>query len=721
MDDYSAFDEAHGGGQRLKAFFTLDMNSPKEVKDWLSSCISQQKQRWMHDFYEMRLNLQAYEGIYYSGGDVDQRTQASNRNNPSGRKYKRIAVNHLRDFTEARTARLMKFRPAFDVLPQTNEFEDKVDARVSKKIVDALWNSAQIENLLIKAVRSADVVGESYIFTLWDANRGPQHPIAKMMPEKVEDPEGDGEDNQVDPRSVRIGDIDYRLYEAFHVFLDNKKRWEDVDWVITYDRESVDELKVRYPEEVDSIKTDSDVSEFDRDSDDFMEGNDASVYTFFHRPTHYLPKGRLIKFTKDVLLENVDYPFYQPGDDLPGMLPCIRLTADERPSKLRGVSLYRHLRPLQDHYNILTTMIMKGQILAAHPKWMVPFGSTKTENLGNDITVTQFKGPVAPALVSFSPNAPELFTFREQLKADLQQLSLVFGTSRGEPPAGIKAGVALQFLSEQENERFSLSVIRYQQSIRELVLKSILVVANKYDDSDERIIQAVGAGTGMDQEVMNFQVSQLKKRFNVTIQNGNALPESKAARMQTILDLSDRYPDQYSPDQVLEMIGMSPGEKFTDQASIANQSAESENERLLQMGISNERDGYQDAENTDPQDYENHIVHWKTHYKILQEQRFKHLPQEAQDRMIDHIRAHEYFMIEKTSESVAYGQLIQALPQFPLFFKVSKPMNATPTPGQVDPAIGATMEGEINGSISGDLGIGSGEVGVKAGGEFAGL
>lgn len=692
MFEYSAFEDdfTTQGQQIQKQFWEIDFENTDEVLRWCNNEIKNQAIRWLDDFWEMRQNLARYEGRYYNEPDQRLSRQRGNyqRLNPFSRKYNKIAVNHLRDFTEARVSRLTKFRPAFAVVPGTNEYEDKIDARVAEKVVRAKWDEEHVEELIIKWLRSSDVQGESYLFTLWNPYKGPRHPLAKDLPVDlpVEDQDAEGEESlntsnmtlkPLTAGAIRTGDIEYKIFQATNVYLQNKKRWEDVDWIMPFERVPTADLKLMYPNADGDIKADKIEIEYQEDpmqTGQMME--EATVYYLFYRPTLALPKGRKVFFTKSAVLLNEDYDF--TSDELPGELPCVRFCSDEIPGKLRGQSLYRHLKPLNDHLNTLTTMIVRQQILCAHPKWMVPWGSVKPENLGNDITMVQFKGPVPPSLAAFNPTAAELFKFRGDLKDDLQQLSGVFGTSRGEPPAGIKAGVALQFLSEQENERFNLQVVRYQAAIRELVRKTLLVIANKYEDGDDRILKTVGSWTGMDEEVINFKVAQLRKKFNIRIQNSSSLPDSKAARIQNILDLADRYPDRFNADQVLDMMGMAAEQKFIDQSTLAINAAESENERLLAMNIGDPIDGYMnEIDVIAPVEYENHVEHWRCHFKVLQEQRFKYLPQEIQQRLIDHITAHEMFMIQKSMESNSFAQQVSALPQFPLFFKVQAPTELT--------------------------------------------
>jgi hypothetical protein len=681
------------GVSNVKPFFTLDMSNTSQVLDWLNSEINYQSMRWQDSWSEMRNNVNYYSGKIFNEPDYRySRDRTSNiRSNPFTRRYNKIPVNHIADFTDARVSRLLRFDPSFVVTPFSNEFVDDVDSRVAEKITKSVWNDGHMMSAIIpRALTIADICGESYVFTDWNPFKGPKQKDVEGLPEDeviAEVQTSNDTPGYITAKSVRMGDVDFQVRLPYHVMLPNVESFDKCDWIMAYERLSVSLLEYLYPNYQGDLKPDTSQPDLTDPRQDWMNRNDdATVYTFYHRSTLAMPKGRKVVFTKSAILENVEFPF--ASEDLPGPLPVTRFVGIQVPGQLRGISIYRHLKPLNDHLNTLTSMIVRNQIIAAHPKWVVPQGSVKLENLGNDITIVQYKGAQPPVLVSNSPSSPELFSFRDALKNDLQTLSLVFGTTRGEPPPGIKAGVALQFLNEQENERFTQMVKNYQASVVDLAQKTLLVIGNKYEDSDQRIIRAVGTGTGFDQEVVDFKIGQLRKKYNVQIQNSSALPESKAARTQNILDLQERFPEKIDADTALSLIGFTSQEKIIDSQTISIRSAQSENEKLIGSSL-NIVDGVMPDEDPliDPVQYEDHILHWKIHTAKMQESRFKRLPVEIQIRMRDHVMAHEMFMFEKAQDSINYAQALTALVGFPLFFKIPPPQNQTPLPTQMNPAM----------------------------------
>jgi hypothetical protein len=122
------------------------------------------------------------------------------------------------------------------------------------------------------------------------------------------------------------------------------------------------------------------------------------------------------------------------------------------------------------------------------------------------------------------------------------------------------------------------------------------------------------------------------------------------------------------------MLDLANDQKFYDLATVALQASEHENELMLEGGLVQA-----------PERYEDHIVHWQSHVKFIQTRSFKEdLPPEVKQNYFDHIEAHEYFMLEKAKEhtvSPLYHQKLQQLEGFPLFSLVAPPMAAAPGMG----------------------------------------
>ena len=687
MDVAYSFDDLSGQSyqHQTRPIYEYDLDDPKNDKDvltWLKNerdyILSQEEDR----FRVMRRNMALFKGIQYQ--EMETRIDARDRGSDRSQFIRKIVANHLFDLTMNRASRLVKFRPAVAILPTNDELEDKIAAKSCKMLLDHIWYENDFEGVIqTQLAKYAQIMGEVYLFVLWDEKKGdlsPAYVEAKKKYKGDRIPMLDENGQQViDPQGnkifvdelVRIGDVDYKVMMATDVLIQRKQKWDEVDYCFTIEPVSTDILRMQYPKKAAQIK-DQDVQIWDYEKMQLVSSRRHTMkFTFWHRRSPYMETGRKIVFTNDAILENEEYPFSHTE------LPCIRFTDIDLPGELHGISFFEQVKGLTGTYNNLTNMIIRNIVMVSHPKWMVPAGSVALDRLGNDITIVQYKGPQPPVLATSQSIPSDVFQFRDKLKEEFQQISGVFGVSRGEPPPGIKAGVALQFLSEQESERYNELVLKWNEVIRQTAEMTIKVASDYYDQSDKRMVRILGKNN--EYMVEFFKVSALEKDYDIRVQNSSALPKSVAARTQTLLDLAQQFPDQFTGEQVIEMLDLAQSDKFLDAATVSVRTAEAENEKLYEV---------ENEEQMTPEDYENHILHWKIHTRQMQEFRFKYKTEEIiKQRFKDHVLAHEMLMMDQAKKNPAFAQKLASLELFPMFYvDQAATMSMTPEAPPVQPS-----------------------------------
>jgi hypothetical protein len=369
----------------------------------------------------------------------------------------------------------------------------------------------------------------------------------------------------------------------------------------------------------------------------------------YHKKTKYCLNGYYIKFTKDAILEVSDLPFNH------GELPFVRITDMDVPEQLNGVSQYEMVSPIQSMHDNLSTLLAKNIYLMGHSKWVMPRGACKIESLGNDNTIVQYQGPVPPTMLQTQPNPPEAYNFRNQLREELGQIYGVQGVSRGQPPKGITAAVALQFLNEQEQERNSTTVIKHNDMIKSMAKLTIAVCGDYYDPDDGRMLRIVGKNNKY--AIRHFDAANLHRNYDVRLELGSGLPESKAGKVQRIVEIMQMKPDLLSNERWIDLLDLGNSDKMNSLITVAVRAAESENEDIMAgrpVG--------------DPEDFEDHIIHWKTHTTAMQERTFKEeCPPEYRQEMMEHIAIHEYLMVEKAQQNPLFQGKLAELANFPVF------------------------------------------------------
>lgn len=548
---------------------------------------------------------------------------------------------------------MTRLKPAVEVLPANDEYNDRGAAKVAGSVIKHLWDLNNVDYLMQQMHRHSKIFGESFAFTLWDKSLGDFHPAWQTAVEnEIPEIELNGEIVEIDPnKPIMTGDVCYEHEVPWRVLLQRKNNFKDCDYVFRISIEPTEDLKKDHPKHEKKIKTQEELRVFDIEdlTHKYVEGH-CLVFHFWHRHTKYLPKGKYIKFTNEVILEQSDLPFTH------GKLPIVRLTDQDVPDVLNGVSRYETVGPIQKMYDNISTLIAKNIYLTAHAKWMMPRGACKLEQLGNDNTIVQYQGPVAPQLAQVAPNPSEVYAFREKLKEDMQTIYGSHGISRGEVPKGITAASALQFLNELENERSSSDIAKHSFMVKDLAKMTLAVAGDYYDAEDGRLVRIVGQGNKF--FIKSFDVANLNKNYDIRIDNSTGLPESKAAKIQRLMDIMQRNPQLFSPERWEELLDLGNIDRAVTMATEALRSADSENEDLM-------------AGNPvmPPEEWEDHVAHWESHVKAMQSRSYK---EEASNEVVAAFNAHlkltEELMIDKAKMSPLFQAELSRLKLFPIFF-----------------------------------------------------
>lgn len=684
-----------------------DKDNEKEVLKWLVGELAHLKQESQERLHNIEKNVALYKGIQYDTqeGNPQVRDRADSR----FRNVRKLVVNNFFDFIAHRVSRLVKFKPAVAIIPANNELEDEISAKATKYLLDHIWYKENYEGAVTPLVaRDCSVMGESYLWIEWDAEDGDPHPdwisefkkangikgdltgeqrrqMMQMAQPKIPlmnesgHPTKDSLGNTIYiEKPVNTGDVGYETVLSYDVFLDRKRTWDECDYLFRARHTSVEALRAMFPKKASDIKASREYDIYDFDKMQKMRDEDtATYYEFWHKRTREFPMGRKIVFTQDAILENIKHPYSH------GSFPCERATDEDYPGEVHGRASIDNVKGILGLYNNMTNMIVKNQVLASMPKWMMPAGSAKIQSLGNDITIVEYKGPQPPVLVQMNPTPSEVFNFRGMLKDDAQTTYGVFGVSRGETPPGIKSGIALQFLDEQENERFNLSALKFNDFHERVAIKTISLAADMYDASDDRMIKVLGKDNKW--MTVAFQTADLHKDYVIRVQKSSALPETKSARIQTVMDLAQSFPGLLANEQIIDMIGLGQAEKFYDMASVSVKAADAENEMMSDDKIVNE-----------PVEYEDHLIHWKTHGLKIRHFSFKNqTPVKVQNKIIDHQRAHEYLMIQHAIKNPAFKEKLMQTDQFPMFLpkELLEPPAPVLPPAPVGGDMGQSVEG----------------------------
>lgn len=628
-------------------FFTMKGKSEQELLKWLKESVKE-REKFHEDFFKKcRCHLTAYAGKYFKTAG---RQSDSLEYRPS-LKTSKYFVNHLYEMTENLVSRMTRVKPAVEIIPSNDEYEDKNAAKSVKLLLQHLWYINDTDTLTQKVHRQKYIFGESYLNIDWDKTKGDLHPdyVNKkdLSDSEIKELHKEGK--------LKTGDVCYSIELPWEVLPECGNDYSKTKSIILTDCKHIEEIKYEYPGK--DIKADKDLTSFSLTSmKDETLSKHVKVHTFYYKADEHFPKGKKIIFTNNVILSDEDDIGFSHGD-----FPVIRLTDIDIPGQLHGMSRYEQTLILQNAHNNLSQSIMKNEFLMAAPKWVMPRGAAKLEQLANGRTVIQYQGAVPPQLVQMNPTSPTSFNFRDKTEIELGTIMGVHQVSRGEPPKGITAAVALQFLNEQETERAISDIAKHNNFIVEMAKKSISVAGDHYQVDDGRMLRLLGKENKY--LIKYFDTANLHKDYDIKIQNSSALPESKSARMERILQTMQYAPTLFTQERWAELLEFGSTEKMHTLITEAIQAAESECEDLLEGNPVEE-----------PKEWEDLIIHLRVHYKKMQARSFKEDVSFA-NRMafIQHVKVTEMLAAQRAQTNPLFASKLAQLEQYPMFWKAPVP------------------------------------------------
>jgi hypothetical protein len=277
----------------------------------------------------------------------------------------------------------------------------------------------------------------------------------------------------------------------------------------------------------------------------------------------------------------------------------------------------------------------------------------------------EWRGNHVPKIETPITNTSSIFKFRDDLKKNLLEMGMTTPMTRGDTPnAQLDSFIALQHFEDQRVQLAAPSIKNHIKSIEHLYRNIICIARDHYDQDQDRLIKIVGRNNKVN--LKYFKPENLQKVYDVKITTTGNLANSKAARTQMMMTIKEKFPGVIDDEVFIDMLGLSQSEKFMTAVTAAVNTAESENEDMLN-----------EEQIMDPSRYEDLITHWETHRIPMQTMEFKLAPEEVKEMFERHMTATEKLMFEQAKESPAFQQRVLTLKQFPIFY-FPTPLNEPP-------------------------------------------
>lgn len=438
-----------------------------------------------------------------------------------------IAVNKILPTIQNRLSRLLKNPPKYDVIPESNDTEDKDAARLSLQVLNSLWDRLHINDKRIGLGMWTQQCGHGYVHCKYDTDAG----------EWLTDP--------TTLEKVRAGDPTIDIISPFEVFPDPMaKCFDDVlkSFLIHAKVRKLDYFRDRYGEKgalvkaeevwLQSAQYENKINTFTTrgtSTSDDLTKHSAIELVKYEAPSKDHPEGRMIVGANGIILEDKPLPC--------GEIPFAMFGDTIIAGKYYPESIVTHLRPVQDQYNEVIRRRAEWVKKLLCGKYKVVRGSNLTEESLNDRTeVLEYdvvpNAPSGPEPIDI-PQIPQYaYAEEDRLIGMFNDISGIGEVSKGTLPSASIPAIGMQLLTEQDDTRIGV-IIQQHEYAWARVGKLLLKLASEYWKTPRKL---KSYGPNLTWDVRQVKGDDLRGNVDVIVKPGSTLPGSKVLKRQEILN-----------------------------------------------------------------------------------------------------------------------------------------------------------------------------------------
>lgn len=613
------------------------------------------------------LNLSYYankQWAYYQNGRVNTLTGQNGR--------ELVTDNRIMPVVTHRVSRKVKNRPVFVCTPYTQDDADVEAARIGEKVLEADWDTLDLQQKLFQAVLWADVASDGFWKIYWDSTIGEKEDFlfgvdgSPLYNPEDNTPLRASEQHIVPPevldmvqvRPIAPGDVCVEVISPLELFPDPLATgMEDIEWMIEEKIRSVEYVRQRYPMDADGQEfvptPDADIPEGLVGSSltsgfavDYTNYKGVKVYEYWCKPNSSHPKGKRCVWINDKLMVEDSEP--------PDAMPYVRFPSVEVPGRFWSLAITSHLRGPQEQLNKIRTQILEnakrlGNLsLVSSRQANVEYHGVPGEHVKYDATVQDAKPDflVPPNIPTYVENEIE------RILSSMDEISGIHEVSKATVPTGVTAASAINLLQEQDDTRIGPEIQAMERAL-EIAGTKILRLRAKFN-TDERTIRIAGEEGNWD--IFAFKGALLGTDPQVEVQAGSAMPRSKAAKqaaMTEILGLIFQYGiqvDQRALRRYLKNYEAGALETLFGNLSEDESQVTREHRRMIEGNAVPINPGVDD-----------HDFHIQAHNEFQKSNRYDSLDPRVKLLFEEHVNEHRAFLIKQTNLQVK-GQGDQAEP-----------------------------------------------------------
>lgn len=536
----------------------------------------------------------------------------------------RIHSNKIAGIGERVIAKLTKDAPVPETRPVSNDDNDVSAARVGTRILASECDRLEWKPRLQKFLFWPWVLGHGYKYIWWDPDAG------EHVGELAE--YDDDEDPNIFEGNVCMEDV-----PAFELTVDPAAReMADAKWCVRTTTMTTEAAWERWDIGLEGGAVRNLAQEVHALGAEDPARPDAewcNIHQFWMRPCKAAPKGKVITWSGQTIIENKPFPYEH------GMLPFVQCNMLPGIGTREGRTPVNDLIPLQTDYNdtLSREATIRRQLT---PKLIAAVGQIDPQRVTSRVEVLQYMPGVSSTPPTLeTPNAAWAQQFEMGMDRDEKDMNDRAGmneASKGEaastaPAAGILAS------QEADDTKLSISATELAQFIAN-VGRHILLLCKQYW-TEERTVRVWSEENMLD--AFRYSAADIDERLDVHVSSESALPRSKAARTQLILELQARFPDLFDPQTLMNMLDLPGVDLMTRSLDIDTRKAY---RMLSQLLLDN------DPPSVKP--YDNHVVHLKVLNDFRKSIDYEKLPIEDQARIDARCAVHEMLVLRQMGVKV---------------------------------------------------------------------
>lgn len=340
-----------------------------------------------------------------------------------------LMSNEYRNLVRHLLVMTMQSRPSLETVSINTDAQSKASSYVAKGLIEYYRRDGKIDDNTYAAAEIALINDTGWVFNEWDKSLG--------------------QNAGADPSTgtiVRQGDIKSRARTPLDVVIDfTKLDHHNHDWRMVRDAVNKFDLAAQYPEKADkitSITRDSVSDSIFRFGELalFYTGDtspDIDMWTFYHRKSPSMPRGRMVQMVDDIILYDGPIPYRR--------LPGNRICPSEMILSAMGYSDTNDLLGLQDVMDaLISSGVTNMTTCGVNNVWTKPSPNFDFEQLAQGFNLIE--SDERPEVLQMNKLTPEWFSLVNFIVGRMEAISGVNSVARGNTQQQDLSGAAMALL-----------------------------------------------------------------------------------------------------------------------------------------------------------------------------------------------------------------------------------------------------------------------------------